>query len=410
MKGFYSLLAALCLAQTATASFPLFSIVKFENKPCDAGNNRKGTCYTSEECENKGGKKAGDTCADGFGVCCEFSEMKCGDTSRENNTYIISDTIAASSSCQYTICPCTKNVCRIKFQFDDLTLAAPTVATAGASVANTGASVGACNTDSMMISGGTGNGSPIICGDNTGQHMILDSDGNGDTCHDVNLNFGAGNAARSYSIRVTQYDCVDMTALENTAGPKGCLQYHLGDMNGAGNLDNFGYVGTPPANEAIGNTVTHLQDQNYKICMRRHAQMSRICYEVRVAGAAMPMAAMADQGSFGVSVSTDMEMAAKSAVDSNCLTDFITIPNGVAMGEANLAMAAYKFCGRFLNNQDSMASPSVKVCSRAKPFVVGVNFGAGEIIGGTMMGFDDETTLMPTGTVGFHLSYTQDAM
>merc|ERR1712088_949154 len=106
----------------------------------------------------------------------------------------------------------------------------------------------------------------------------------------------------------------------------------------------------------------------------------------------MPMATMADQGSIGVSVSTDMEAAAKSSVDSNCLTDFITIPNGVAMGEANLAMAA------------------VKVCSRAKPFVVGVNFGAGEIIGGTMMGFDDETTLMPTGTVGFHLSYTQDAM
>merc|ERR1712241_1242672 len=196
-----------------------------------------------------------------------------------------------------------------------------------------------------------------------------------------------------------------MTALENTAGPKGCLQYHLGDMNGAGNLDNFGYVGTPPANEAIGNTVTHLQDQNYKICMRRHAQMSRICYVVRVAGMAMA----ADQGSFGLSVTNEatMEAAAKSSVDSNCKTDFITIPNGVAMGEANLAMAAYKFCGRFLNNQDSAPGPSVKVCSRAKPFVVGVNFDGGEIIGGTMVGFDDETTTVPTGTVGFHLSYTQ---
>merc|ERR1719229_1435508 len=107
----------------------------------------------------------------------------------------------------------------------------------------------------------------------------MDSDG--DACNTININIGAGATSR-WSIAVTQYDCLDMTALENTAGPKGCLQYHLGDAAGAGNLDNFGYVGTPPANEAIGNTVTHLQDQNYKICMRRHAQMSRICYEVRV--------------------------------------------------------------------------------------------------------------------------------
>merc|ERR1711902_287079 len=181
----------------------------------------------------------------------------------------------------------------------------------------------------------------------------------------INLNFGAGNAARSYNIHVTQYDCVDMTALENTAGPKGCLQYHLGDAAGAGRIDNFGYVGANfPA--AIGATVTHLQNQNYNICIRRHAAMTRICYEVAVAGTAM----MADQGSFGLS--TNGDAAAKSGVDATCTADYISIPNAVAMGEAALTNAGFKF-------------------------------GASETIMNGGDASNDEGTILPTGHVGFHL-------
>ena len=201
---------------------------------------------------------------------------------------------------------------------------------------------------------------------------------------------------------MTQYDCLDMTALENTAGPKGCLQYHLGDAAGAGRIDNFGFVGTG-APAMIGATVTHLQNQQYNICIRRHAAMTRICYEVAPAGTAM----MADQGGFAVSTTTNA--IAESSVDTVCKTDYITIPNGVAMGEANLAMAAFKFCGRMFNNQDAQMA-SAKVCSRAKPFVVGVNFDGSETImnaGDAMM---DEGTVLPTGHVGFHLTFTQDAM
>ena len=41
----------------------------WQNIHCTGSSNRNGTCYTSEECENRDGVAAG-SCADGFGVCC----------------------------------------------------------------------------------------------------------------------------------------------------------------------------------------------------------------------------------------------------------------------------------------------------------------------------------------------------
>ncbi len=46
----------------------LKTLFRFNNDPCDGGN-RNGTCYTSEECDDKGGTNSG-SCADGYGVCC----------------------------------------------------------------------------------------------------------------------------------------------------------------------------------------------------------------------------------------------------------------------------------------------------------------------------------------------------
>ncbi len=42
---------------------------RFTNGPCEGSGNRNGTCYTSQECESKGGTDGG-SCASGFGVCC----------------------------------------------------------------------------------------------------------------------------------------------------------------------------------------------------------------------------------------------------------------------------------------------------------------------------------------------------
>merc|ERR1712153_85854 len=40
----------------------IFNVVKFQNTECTGGNNNPGTCYTTEECEDRKGTADG-TCA-----------------------------------------------------------------------------------------------------------------------------------------------------------------------------------------------------------------------------------------------------------------------------------------------------------------------------------------------------------
>ena len=42
--------------------------MRFPNSVC-AGDTFNGTCYSAEECSNRGGSSSG-TCANGYGVCC----------------------------------------------------------------------------------------------------------------------------------------------------------------------------------------------------------------------------------------------------------------------------------------------------------------------------------------------------
>jgi len=43
--------------------FSLFSIVTFKNDGCRSQEDRNGTCFTSTECTDKGGKKSGGCAA-----------------------------------------------------------------------------------------------------------------------------------------------------------------------------------------------------------------------------------------------------------------------------------------------------------------------------------------------------------
>jgi hypothetical protein len=47
----------------------LFSIVSFDNVPCNADSGDIGTCYSARECTNLGGSAIG-ICAGNYGVCC----------------------------------------------------------------------------------------------------------------------------------------------------------------------------------------------------------------------------------------------------------------------------------------------------------------------------------------------------
>merc|ERR1711894_88728 len=194
---------------------PVFQVIKFPNDVC-SGATRNGTCYTSEECSTKGGASDG-SCASGFGVCCVFA-LACGASASENQTYLVQASVTTlTNPCKYTICPCGTNICRIRFDFTTMVLAGAVAGSVTAAATAVGAAgtlngplIGDCVDDQFSISGGTGRGTPTICGTNTGYHMIVDADRTGNTCHTALFNIGGTTTtSRSWNVLITQYACGD---------------------------------------------------------------------------------------------------------------------------------------------------------------------------------------------------------
>ncbi len=107
---------------------------------------RNGTCYTTTECQSKGGSAQGN-CAAGykaiwfhltcnvnplvfrFGVCCFFSISLAG-TLRENCTYIRNPGFPAgsseSTSITYTVSKVSSEVCDLRLDFETFNIRGPT--------------------------------------------------------------------------------------------------------------------------------------------------------------------------------------------------------------------------------------------------------------------------------------------
>jgi hypothetical protein len=380
-------------SEDRNGKFSIFNIIKFENAPC-IGGTRNGTCFTASECDSSGGESDGE-CADGFGVCC-IKKLSPGESVSLNQSYIVkatSDTLDATSN-SYTICPCSSNVCRIRFDFTTFVIAGPT--TLSTSTAGNGASgglggiVGDCTTDQFSIA--SSGSSPVICGTNTGQHMIMDTDGL--TCAQANFDIGSAASAVSWDIMVTQYACGD----EN-GGPVGCLQYFTG---ATGAIRSYNFASEASAAVVAQNQV-HLSNQHYSACIRREALMGHICYIPCTVGAN----AVITQSSFGLSVGTGA--AADAATDTICTADYIEIANAVTVANivivANNAPFGNRFCGRFFAT--SAATATVSLCSRQEPFQIAVHFDEDEQLAAAGAVATDESDSPPGGIVGFCLNYVQ---
>merc|ERR1712156_463240 len=291
---------------------PIFQVVKFPNDIC-SGSSYNGTCYTAEECSSKGGTNEG-SCASGFGVCCTFT-LSCGDSSSQNQTYLVQSSVTSlTSPCTYSICKCSTNICRIRFDFTTFVLAtavAGTTVSAAATAAGSqiGTALGDCTTDQFSITSPGNQGTPIICGTNGGYHMIVDA-----SCDCTQANFNIGGlttTSRKWSIRVTQYACGDY----DMSGWPGCLQYYTST---ASTIQNFGF---PTSATTVTSGVTHLSSQKYDICIRRASGYCYICYSTWTAGTAVIA-----QGSFGLNISPSI--ASQSAINTSCTSDYISIPYG----------------------------------------------------------------------------------
>jgi len=439
-------LALLAIFATAVHAIPerrgkaigIFNVVKFPNDVCNSDSaSMNGTCYTSEECSSRDGVASG-SCAEGYGVCCIIT-VACGGTTSENCTYlsqIATNTPSVDSTdldrqCSYSICPLSKTVSRIRLDLTAFTIAAPGVpdldGIAATSALGNGF-IGNCVTDTFVV----GN-SPVICGVNAGQHMIVDTDGT--ECVTALFSYGLDAVSRAYTIHVTQYDRTN-----EMGGPRGCLQFYTGLT---GTVSTFNWQ-TPT-------TSTHLANQDYDVCVRKQIDRCVICWSPITSGDSDPAVGDAIVGSFGVSSSPDGILAQSSSLvmagvpgcaartggiaDIEGSNDFVTIQGGVAHTNddvvpggavndeliATATIGASNFCGRYFNAEDLQMADGT-ICSRVAPFKLGVNFDEfeqtnadGEDPAIDVAGVQETSSAQngdgdptePLGTSGFSLGFSQ---
>jgi hypothetical protein len=336
--------------------------------------------------------------------------LSCGSSSSENCTYLTLTSTTSTTDCSYQICPASTSVNRIRLDFSTFQIASPfEPAAAGldgtglASAATQTASVGHCTTDTF-----TATGAPVICGLNTGQHMILDTDGS--KCVDLAFSYGKSTATRQYNIHVTQYD-----ALNEMGGPAGCLQYFTSDT---GTVSTFNWEAPTATDLGI-----HLANQDYSVCVRRNADKCAICWDAVINTAGVTY-------SFGLSVSS-ADAKQDGVVGAGCTTDFVDIP-GAYSSHASITTvwvstmlttlltnplaattASYgkvdRQCGRIFGGIQAQTAPTT-VCSRTTPFRLGVVTDGTEVLSADTTNAKEGTNELSAntgsaGTQGFSLGF-----
>lgn len=91
-----------------------------------------------------------------------------------------------------TIQKCNDGICQVRIDFLSLSLSQPNA-------------TGVCDTDALTVTGGAGP-VPIICGENTGQHIYVDFNGN-ETIQLIVTAAAGQSLARNWNFRVTQIAC-----------------------------------------------------------------------------------------------------------------------------------------------------------------------------------------------------------
>ncbi|XP_023310102.1 uncharacterized protein LOC108905522 [Anoplophora glabripennis] len=230
---------------------------------------------------------------------------------------------------------------------------------------------GYCVFDSFTVTGSASN-VPVLCGENTGQHMYLMVN-NGTNIQLTIATSAAVVLGRSWNIKVTQIAC-DCPTL----APIGCLQYYT-ELSGTVMSFNYGTtINGALVTWANGTTrpgTRQIANQNYGICINMSPGYCSIQWSQG-----------SDDTSFTVSGNTALVavtpgLPGGGIIGENCTTDFVVIPNpSYANGTA---VAGDRFCG----NQ----FPTVVTSS--KPFVL------------TVVTDDDELT--DVANRGFLLNYQQ---
>jgi len=347
-------------------AFSLFNVVTFQNDACTStsittqSGARSGQCFTAEECTAKGGTASGG-CAMGFGTCCLFTQTTCGGTVENNCTHVQNDGFptaltgtaqAALPNCNYQINKAQADVCSLRLDFLTFnTQAGDFAAATGGAAAGTMDSLGACRDTFSVVTNTNGGDTPVICGQNDGQHMYIDIGPSETASATIGFTFLALAATRSWEIKVTQLECGNpMTP------PDGCLQYHTGS---AGQLTTFNFAGN----------ALHLADQNYNICIRQEMGMTCTVYTVcaAIAGQGLPFSLSNLDAAVPPAAAT-----AKGLSDFLCTEDYIEISGSSEVCGASVL--TNKYCGDVLTTETTVAgTDNNPICDCTLPFRVGIH-------------------------------------
>eukprot|EP00095_Tigriopus_kingsejongensis_P006832 maker-scaffold82_size396747-snap-gene-2.33 protein:Tk06832 transcript:maker-scaffold82_size396747-snap-gene-2.33-mRNA-1 annotation:"hypothetical protein SINV_00302" len=334
--------------------FSLFNVLTFRNDICDTSSSlsggstefRTGTCYTTSECESRGGRSTG-LCAAGFGVCCLFTTSECGGSIVHNNTYVrnpgFPNEIDDPTDCNYQVERTQEDICQLRLDFESFSIAGPPLVPDSELDSTDIHEVngGECLIDVFTVEGlSTGAVIPEICGMNSGQHMYIDVGTNGKSAATLSFNFlRNSNTDREWEIKVAQIPC-----RSNFKAPPDCLQYFTGSM---GKIKTFNF--DDPA-------TSHLANQKYSACIRQ--ELGHCCVKYTVC----------DNVDSAFTLSTEEEEA---RTDADCLLDYIGIQGGSQACEKLPSVSANKFCGQKLAAVDNEENGIVCTCSA--PFAITIN-------------------------------------
>jgi len=315
----------------------LFSIVTFPNGGCasmDAARN--GTCYTSTECQNKGGVKSGN-CAAGFGVCCLFIVTATSTTIDQNCTYIQNPSFpsaySSATALAYKINKCSSDVCSVRLDFETFQIQGPATTLEALDAHN-------C-VDSFVAKGTSGGPTPVICGSNAGQHIYVEMGNSGSTdTAELTFSFAGASTARTWEIKATQIPCG-----ANWRQPEGCLQYHT-TLTGRFQTFNFADIASQ-----------HLASQDYGICIRQEEGYCCIQYTL-----------CSDANSFSLTM-----LHANAKLDTDCVTDYVGIAGVSANCPASVGSSTHtKLCGALFTAVEAAELAQTRLCDCTAPFTIDI--------------------------------------
>jgi len=387
--------------------FSLFSVVTFKNEECTsdtslAGGARKGTCYTTTECSDKGGTKSGN-CASGFGVCCVFiSKTGASATIKENRTHLRNSeypstaTATATTTIVYTISKQQTDICQLRFDFTSMVLAGPINSQEIITIATYNSH---CQNDQFKLATTANTGIPIICGTLTGQHLYVDlspTSTDSATATIVTSKTTANTPTPATALRIWDFQVSQIPCYASYRAPHGCDQYFMEDYGKLTSLNFYKVSGSTLAANGQ-NSGLELASQHMNTCIRRSKGMCCVQYDVCVVDT-QGIALVEEVGTTGVgsgiegtynegfTVTTSLgngagfnedEFADFGGFDAMCSGDYVDIPSsfsgkcgGTAGAQINTRYCGAKFGANLMYGATGEGPPSSSpgVCDCSEPF------------------------------------------